>query len=338
MNRSQIENELRVVAMVAKYPAKYLDAVVVRLHAGDFFVNCHWRALDTIVRLRDAGLPVDDQSGIVIPALIDGGVLSEDRRPDTILTTDFIDALDNAIPTNINHYIDRIIERSQSQEVERLTRAAMNAVGARNGDACEIAEQLKASLDAVINRRSLEVRKLTEATIRAVDGFERDMVKGVLPTIPTGFKQLDAYVGGLQRGGLFVIAARPSEGKTSLGVGILKNVALQGLNCLFCSLEPTEIEIVQRDLIANNVVNPDTFTKNQISPSIISAARASLAGIARRDYWIYHNPSARVKEIRAAAIHCANRGGLDVLLIDYLQSIKKPSKFFNHAGSDRCKH
>ena len=44
--------------------------------------------------------------------------------------------------------------------------------------------------------------------------------------IPTGFKQLDNMLSGLQRSDLVILAARPSMGKSSLALDIARHVAV----------------------------------------------------------------------------------------------------------------
>src|SRR5690606_19946003 len=73
--------------------------------------------------------------------------------------------------------------------------------------------------------------------------------KGGLTGVPTGFPDLDSMTGGLQRGDLIVLAARPSMGKTSLAIGIALHAAIshQVPTAVF-SLEMAKEQIVQRML------------------------------------------------------------------------------------------
>src|SRR5690606_38227179 len=70
--------------------------------------------------------------------------------------------------------------------------------------------------------------------------------KGGLTGVPTGFPDLDSLTGGLQRGDLVILAARPSMGKTSLAIGMALHAAIshQVATAVF-SLEMSKEQIVQ---------------------------------------------------------------------------------------------
>jgi replicative DNA helicase len=75
--------------------------------------------------------------------------------------------------------------------------------------------------------------------------------RGGMRGIPTGLKDLDHILAGLQRSDLFVLAARPSMGKTALMLNIALNVATkadQGAVLLF-SLEMGKEQLVDRLLV-----------------------------------------------------------------------------------------
>lgn len=79
----------------------------------------------------------------------------------------------------------------------------------------------------------------------------KDMAKALkdrqVPKVPTGFARMDeALNGGIADGTLFVIAARPSIGKTSLALNIAANCAQAGKRVLFTSLEMSREDIAER--------------------------------------------------------------------------------------------
>ena len=57
---------------------------------------------------------------------------------------------------------------------------------------------------------------------------ERAANKGALTGLTTGFSDLDHKLSGLQKSDLVLLAARPSMGKTALGVNIATNASLKG--------------------------------------------------------------------------------------------------------------
>lgn len=87
----------------------------------------------------------------------------------------------------------------------------------------------------------------------AVDDLEKRycMKDGVIG-IRAGFKSIDQRLGGLKPGSLTLLAARPSMGKTNMGLNIATNASvLNGVAVLFFSLEMTGAELVTR--ITSNI-------------------------------------------------------------------------------------
>lgn len=77
------------------------------------------------------------------------------------------------------------------------------------------------------------------------DIFER-IAKGV-PTIPTGFADIDALLGGgIEHGSIFVVAARPGVGKTALAVNLAVQAVEAGKTALFVTLEEPPEKIYTR--------------------------------------------------------------------------------------------
>jgi replicative DNA helicase len=69
--------------------------------------------------------------------------------------------------------------------------------------------------------------------------------------LPTGFTDLDSLTGGLHPGQLIVIAARPSLGKTTLAIDMLRTTAIQhGLPAALFTLELERLDITRRILSA----------------------------------------------------------------------------------------
>lgn len=64
--------------------------------------------------------------------------------------------------------------------------------------------------------------------------------------LKTGFSGLDYTLGGLRKGTLFTVGARPSVGKTSFAVNIANNVYSSGKKVMFFSLEMSSNMIYER--------------------------------------------------------------------------------------------
>lgn len=141
-----------------------------------------------------------------------------------------------------------------------------------------------------------------------------------LPGIPSNFYDLDAQIGGLSPSDLIIIAGRPSMGKTSLALGIARNIA-EKLPVAIFSLEMSREQLVQRLLaseakIDSNFLRAGRIAQNQWAP--LSEAIGVLS-----DFPIYIDDTANqtVMQMRSHArrLQAAQGSQLGLILIDYLQ-------------------
>lgn len=95
---------------------------------------------------------------------------------------------------------------------------------------------------------------ITFENIRALISNEKEI------GISTGISALDDLVGGFKPGEMFVLAARPSIGKTSLALNFVRNVAITAkkrVSVAFFSLEMTSEQITRR-LLCTEARIPET--------------------------------------------------------------------------------
>ena len=144
--------------------------------------------------------------------------------------------------------------------------------------------------------------------------------------LDTGFKSLNHYIGGLQKGKLYIVGARPSMGKSSFVMNIAEYVA-QTNNVLFISLEMSRKEYTQRMLFSRanvdvNKINCGTITDDDIAK--VSAQKDYLDGL---KLYIETKTPCRVSDIELAIINLqASRGSCDLVVVDYLQLLTPMGK------------
>lgn len=144
--------------------------------------------------------------------------------------------------------------------------------------------------------------------------------------LDTGFPSLNHYIGGLQKGKLYIVGARPSMGKSSFVMNIAEYVA-QTNNVLFISLEMSKKEYAQRMLFSRanvdvNKINCGTITDDDIKK--VSAQKDYLDSL---KLYIETKTPCRVSDIELAIINLqATRGTCDLVVVDYLQLLTPMGK------------
>jgi replicative DNA helicase len=139
------------------------------------------------------------------------------------------------------------------------------------------------------------------------------------PGYPTGLRDLDAALnGGLQDGRVYVLAARPSIGKTSLALQIAIHRARQGDGVLFLSQEMPAEECADR-LVSNlGHVDYGRLQRGETDDATWSAISQAVETLHRMPLWIDDQPALRIGDIRAKASRIRSKG-LRLVILDYLQ-------------------
>ena len=139
--------------------------------------------------------------------------------------------------------------------------------------------------------------------------------------IPTGFSKLDEFTGGLKKGEMFVLAARPSIGKTTLGLNIISNMAMgpKPRAVAFFSLEMTEQQIARRLLCTKANVSESSFWDHTFLPGDLTKLTAAADEIAKAKIWIDPTGGLSIAELRAKARRLVSQHHIEAIVIDYLQ-------------------
>jgi len=145
--------------------------------------------------------------------------------------------------------------------------------------------------------------------------------KGMLRGLPTGFRDLDNILSGLQKSDLVIIAARPSIGKTTLALDISRMTATtHGKSVVIFSLEMSSQQLVDRMLSAESRVNAWNLRTGRLSSDKeFSQLRDSLDKLAKAKIYIDDQPGNSIVRMKALARRLKAEKGLDLIVVDYLQ-------------------
>jgi replicative DNA helicase len=143
---------------------------------------------------------------------------------------------------------------------------------------------------------------------------------GELTGLSTGYQGLDEITGGLQPGELFILAARPSMGKTALALNVARNVAVDSeKKVAVFSLEMTARALVLRLLSSEAKVDFSSFRSGLIATEAHGKLMHAASRLAEASIWIDDSGAPTVLEMRAKARRLHAQGGLDLVIVDYLQ-------------------
>ena len=145
--------------------------------------------------------------------------------------------------------------------------------------------------------------------------------------VASGFSDLDNLTGGFRPGQLIVVAARPSMGKSSFALNIAAHAAVNlNKRVAVFTMEMSNDEILMRMFSSASEVSMDTMLKGYglTEQKIIRISQAA-EGFANKQIYIDDQGTNTPLEIRAKARRLAAQlGGLDLIIIDYLQLMTNP--------------
>lgn len=156
-------------------------------------------------------------------------------------------------------------------------------------------------------------------------------LKGKLSGITTGFTDLDRLTSGLQRSDLIIVAGRPSMGKTAFALNVAQNAALKGATICIFSLEMSREQLVRRMLCANAGVDMQRVNTGNTTDADLIELSTALADLSATNIYIDDTAGVSVAEIRSRCRKQKSRGGLDLIVIDYLQLMKTAGNSDNRA-------
>jgi replicative DNA helicase len=158
---------------------------------------------------------------------------------------------------------------------------------------------------------------LTESFER-LDELHKD--KGTIRGVPTGFKDLDNILAGFQKSDLFVLAARPSMGKTALSLNFAHNVAVKASQpVLLFSLEMSKEQLVDRLLAAEAGVNAWNLRTGNLTDSDFEKIGHAMGTLSEAPIYIDDTPGITVNDLRTKARREAHKRPLGLIIVDYLQ-------------------
>lgn len=282
--------------------------------AASFWHAPHRTLFATIVRLIGAGRPADVVT--VFDALRDAG------EAEAVGGLSHLNHLAQCVPSAAN--IVRYAEIVADKALRRTILAAAEGVAGLVHEAASADEALDLVQARLAGLKRLkagsEPRELVDLLIERTAHWESLQAGESSPGTPTGLDPLDeALGGGIKPGRVIVLAARPSVGKTSLATQILLHVAGQGQRGLMLSQEMTAGELTDRATAHLGSVRMDRLASGQLETDDWSRISEAADRAKRLPVSIDDQPALSLLDIRAKARQAQRRGGLSLIVVDYLQ-------------------
>ncbi len=310
------------------------------LEAESSVLGCLMLDKDAIIKIADLIIPedfYDSRHKVVYAAMLD---LFEKNTSIDVLTVSnllvergqlekaggagYITSLVNTVPTaaHVVHYAGIVRKKGTLRRLidsaTDITRLAYKEEGEVE-DILDTAEQrLFAVSQKHLKQNFVPINTILHETFERIDELHRDGNK--LRGVPSGFIDLDRLLGGMQKSNLIILAARPSMGKTSLALDIIRQAAVNEKRPVgVFSLEMSKDELVDRMLSAQSGVDLFKIRSGHLTDDDFSLIGEAMGALSEAPIYIDDASGANIMEVRAKARRLQTEHGISLLVIDYLQ-------------------
>ncbi len=298
-----------------------INKVFSQIDSQDFYVSGHQILAKLIWEYSDKSLSVDPVKVI--------SVLEERKQLNFVGGLDYINSLMDGIPTNINveEYTEILRDKASLRKVLQSFYKTIDD-GNREGfnNAGEIIDSLQETLIRQSDLRQ-KVGFVSGENLfpETLDYIEKIQKHGDIDGIKSDFIELDDKTSGFHKSDLIVLAARPSMGKTALGLNMALNMALNSKKKIgFFSIEMNKLQIAMRLIAIRAEIDLKVLFSGK--PKLKSPERERLNEaineLQNAEIYIDDSPSLSVVEMKTKARRLQQEKGLDIVFIDYLQLLK----------------
>ena len=300
--------------------------VVERVRSVDFYAAKHAWIFDAILDLYGRAEPADP---VTVLAALTGKGHKVGGGP-------YMHDLVSSVPTAANggYYASIVAKLALQRRLgEAATRIVQQSYTPGGVDVDDLVDQAQQAMYDITSHRAGQgyamLGGLLQSTLDEVEaiGSRGDGPNGV----PSGFHDLDAILHGAREGQLIIVAGRPGIGKSTLALDWARNATIRhGMPAAFFSLEMPSSELVMRVLSAEAKVPLNFIRSGQLSDDHWATLARRAGEIGEAPIAVDDSPNMTMMEIRAKARRmsqqlatdadrAAGRGGLKLIVVDYLQ-------------------
>lgn len=302
----------------------FLMKIIGILNPDDFYYICNQKIYSTMLKLFN--------DNITIELVILSEELQKSGNLETIGGTVYLMGLMEATPTATAalHHAKIIREKSTLRKMIAIsTQINLESYG----EQVESTKLLYKAEQLLMDLSEKEIKSDFQSTSDLMPNcFE--MVehiyekKGALTGLSTGFSDLDELTSGLQKSDMIVIAARPSVGKTSLGLNIATHLAIkENTPVAIFSLETSKQQLILRMLCSEARVNSHALKRGYLREDDWPKLTRAAGALSNCPIYIDDTSSISPIEMRAKLRQLiAKQKDLGLVIVDYLQLMSSGMK------------
>lgn len=293
------------------------------LRPEDFYRHSHGQIFQTMLDLYDRSIPID--------LLSLNNRLGETNLLEAIGGPAYLTTLVNTVPTaaHVFHYAKIVhhkkVLRDLIEAAEHIAQLGFNERDDIESILDEAEQRVFKISQRSLSQEFMPVKNALEEAFERIDKLHKG--DGALRGAATGFGDLDEILGGLQKSDLVILAARPSLGKTSLALDIVRHVAIKNkVPVGIFSLEMSKNDVVDRLLASEAGIDLWKLRTGRLSSegadNDFTRLQEAMASLSEAPIFIDDAASPTVLQMRTMGRRLQTEKGLGLIVIDYLQLIQ----------------
>ncbi|MGE0708872.1 MAG: replicative DNA helicase [Planctomycetota bacterium] len=286
-----------------------------------FYLPGHRLVYETIVDLWTRDQPAD----VVL-------VHEELERKGVIAQVGGIEALADlasVVPTGYNaeYYAKIVRDRAMQRRLIEITAEVQRDAFDTAGPVDELLDRAEQRMFEVTQKRIRN--EAVNVGIVVKEAYEELLTKeqgGEVRGLPSYYADLDDLTSGFLPGEMTVIAARPSMGKTSFALNVIRNIALHGGSVCFFSLEMPRIQVTSNMLCGIAKIDGHRLRTGLLTREEKRNFVQACDILEPTQFFIDDSPTLSTMELRAKGRRLRAQHNIEMLVIDYLQLMSGSSR------------
>lgn len=283
----------------------------------DFYRPEHGTIYKTMVGLFEKRTPID----LVTLA----NALDKEKILPKIGGAGYLTQLVNSVPTaaHVVKYAEIVRDKAVLRRLIQVAREIEER--AFSGEEGEIGEVLDASERSIfsvsqklIKQYFVPIKDVLATTFDRIDELHKH--RGKMRGTPTGFRDLDNILAGMQKSDLVIVASRPAMGKSAFALSIAAHAAIrEKVPVAIFSLEMSRDQLVDRLIAMESGVDAWKLRTGNLTEEDFPKIGYTMGMLSEAPIFIDDSPLLTVLEIRTKARRLQAEQGIGMVIVDYLQ-------------------
>jgi replicative DNA helicase len=293
--------------------SKAIYSVINTVNASDFYSERHCKIYSAMLEFASQGTECD---AFKLQSYF------QERNESFVYERSYLfEIQENSPVIGLDFYANQIKLNSNLRKMHSLLSNSLIAINNTTEDVETILEDIDKNYHMLKNQIS---EKSYACLSDIIDEKVKKLNSGSVSNgLYTGFSRLDYYITGMKPGQMITLAAPTSMGKTAFALNVAVNTAMQDKSVLFFSLEMEAEDLLDRIICAKARINSKLLDNMQFDTNDVNAITKSLAELRKLNIAIEDTGSLDISKIKTRCQQKKKeKGGLDLIVIDYLQLIQ----------------